>query len=724
MRGARAKPHRQVEPPPAQDRGAPLRRLRRRVVVLVFILLLMLGTLVARLTQVQLIDSAEAATGAGTTRADTGRIQAAGAQGGQEAAARTPTDAHSSQQPSLDDPNISTIVIPAIRGQILDRNGIPLVQNDSYPSLVMDRATLANLHDAEADTLFQTLGERLGTTPDELRARATSCGAPGAAPPPTCTPGSPAAPAILAPRLDATTALAIAERPDHFPGVRIETVATRAYPHPEGVLAPHALGYLSQATEEDIQAGDGALHSTELVGRAGLERQYDEILGGTPGRQLIRTDPRGVPLETVEETPPIPGKDIRTTLDVRLQAVAEQSLAAQIDERRRAGSVADSGAAVVLDVRDGGVLALASYPTYDPTVWVGGISQSDYAALTAPDSHQPLINRVTEAALAPASTFKAVTLPAAVAAGNPLTGTYACPASYALGGREFTNFGRQDHGTISLHEAMALSCDTIFYDFAYQSWLALGRTGATDDSADPFIRTAREFGLGERTGVDLPGEASGRIPGREWRRAQWEATKDQLCERAQTGYPEIADLERRDLLTAIARENCEHGYLYRGGDAANFSIGQGDVLTTPLQMAQVYAAVATGGPTMTPRLADALIDVRTGEVAELEPTPGVQVPLAADVSAYLRNSLAAVVETGTAAPGFAGFPLDEWPVAGKTGSAESGHGNDVSWFISYAPATSPRYVVAVAITQAGLGSEAAVPVARSIHETLRTIDAE
>ena len=701
----------------AQDRGAPLRHLRRRVLVLVILLLLMLGALVGRLTQVQVLNPTAA----------TAQPQSAATQAKDDRASRYGTRQASTQdarEEHTHDPNLTTLVTPAIRGRILDRNGIPLVQNDSYPSLVMDRAVLASLDETSADNLFLSLGEKLGIDPDELRARTTSCGAPDAAHPPTCTPGSPAAPAILAPKLDAVQALAVAERPDLFPGVRIEPVATRAYPQPDGVLAAHVLGYLARATEEDVTASQGHVHGNELVGRAGLERQYDEILRGIPGHTLLRTDPRGVPLEVVEDVPPISGSDLRTTLDVRLQKVAEQSLEDQILERRRAGNVADSGAAVVLDLRDGGVLALASYPTYDPSVWVGGISEQDYAALTADDSHHPLINRVTEAGLAPASTFKAVTLPAAVAAGNPLTGTYSCPASYAIGGREFTNFGREDHGRITLHRAMEISCDTVFYDFAYQNWVSLGRTGAKDDSADPFIRTAREFGLGQPTGIDLPGEASGRVPGREWRRSYWEATKDTLCERAQTGYPEIADLERRDLLTAIARENCEHGYLYRGGDAANFSIGQGDVLTTPLQMAQVYAAVATGGPTMTPRLADALIDVRTGEVAELEPTPGVQVPLAADVSAYLRNSLAAVVETGTAAPGFAGFPLDEWPVAGKTGSAESGHGNDVSWFISYAPATSPRYVVAVAITQAGLGSEAAVPVARSIHETLRTIDAE
>jgi len=169
-------------------------------------------------------------------------------------------------------------------------------------------------------------------------------------------------------------------------------------------------------------------------------------------------------------------------------------------------------------------------------------------------------------------------------------------------------------------------------------------------------------------------------------------------------------------------ENCESGYLYRGGDAANVSIGQGDVLATPLQMAQAYAPLATGGTVMTPRLTSAFVDPLTGAVEEVAPKPGPAVPLDPRVGAYVRDALKSVVTSGTASFGFRGFDLAAWPVAGKTGSAESGTGNDVSWFVSYAPADSPRYVVAVAITQAGLGSEAAVPVARTLHETLRTLD--
>ena len=669
------------------DRGAPIRRLRRRVVVLVVILLLMLGTLVGRLTQVQLLEPASATTGSGTMAIEPGQ---------------------------------TLISIPAIRGQILDRNGVPLVQNASYPALILDRAVLADLDD-HGEALFGGLSEVLGVPADELRQRTTSCGAPDAAPVPICTPGDPAAPAILVGRLDDATALAVAERPELYPGVSVEAVPTRAYPHPEGVLAPHALGYLAQATAEDLEASDGIVDG-ELVGRAGLERQYDAILRGTPGHRIVQTDPRGVPTAVIEEVAPVPGKDLRTTLDVHLQATAEQALADQVAERRRAGSIADSAAAVVVDIRDGGVLALASYPTYDPAVWVGGITGEEYAALTSDGSGHPLISRVTEAGMAPASTFKVMSAVATLKAGGALNGTYDCPSSYTIGGRQFRNFQGQDHGRVSLAKALEVSCSTIFYEAAYQSWLAQGGTRASDDAADPFISTARSFGLGERTGVDLPGEASGRIPGREWRRTQWEANREQTCARAESGYPEVTDAARRDLLEAIAKENCESGYLYRGGDAANLSIGQGDVLVTPLQMVQAYAALATGGERVTPRLADAFVDAQTGDAESVTPVPAAPVPLDPAVSAYLRDALQTVVTDGTASFWFDGFDLATWPVAGKTGSAESGTGNDVSWFVSFAPANNPRYAVAVAITQAGLGSEAAVPVARVLYEELRGID--
>ncbi|MGA8046140.1 MAG: hypothetical protein WCA30_07720, partial [Dermatophilaceae bacterium] len=238
-------------------RGTPIHRLRRRVVVLVVVLLLMLGTLVGRLTQIQLIDSAAA----------------------------TPLAATDALTQAESDPSLTTIPIPATRGRILDRNGVPLADNEARPTLTLDRATLATLTDDEQRRLFAQLAEALETTPEQLRARTTSCGAPDAAPPPSCTPGSPAAPATIATDVTPEQALAIAERPDHYPGVSITPVASRAYPHPEGLLAPHVLGYLAP--------GDPQEHE----GRTGLEEQYDAILRGEPGQRTVRTDPRGVPTE-------------------------------------------------------------------------------------------------------------------------------------------------------------------------------------------------------------------------------------------------------------------------------------------------------------------------------------------------------------------------------------------------------------------------------------------
>jgi len=680
---------RQPRPQHQLGRNAPIHRLRRRVVVLVVVLLLMLGTLVGRLTQIQLIDSASAVPlAAGSARA---------------------VAADATNQ-AAEDPSLTTIPIPATRGRILDRFGVPLADNEARPTLTLDRATLANLTDDEQDRLFTALAEALGTTSEQLRARTTSCGDPDAAPPPDCTPGSPAAPATLATDVEPGQALAIAERPDRYPGVSITPVASRAYPHPEGLLAPHVLGYLAPGEPQQEE------------GRTGLEEQYHAILRGTPGHRTVRTDARGIPTEVVDEQPPTPGKDVRTHLDSHLQATIEAALAERVEERKEAGKAADGAAAVVIDLTDGGVRALASYPTYDPALWVGGIDPQDYADLSAPDSSQPLISRVTEVGLPPASTFKVVTMPAAVKAGKALEALHPCPSRYLIGGREFRNFRYNDYGMVDWREAMAVSCDTIFYEAAYESWRAQGGITATDDSRDPFLTTAREFGLGEPTGIDLPNEASGVVPDRAWRTARWEATKEQTCERARTGYPEVADEERRAYLHQIAKENCVDGYLYRGGDAANFSIGQGDTLTTPLQMAQVFAAVATGGRTFVPQVADAFVDPVTEDVEDLAPEPGRTVPLDPKVGDYLRGSLEAVVTEGTAAGPFADFPLEEWPVAGKTGTAEMAAGNDTSWFISYAPAGSPRYVVAVAVTQAGLGSEAAVPIARLIHDELRRME--
>ncbi len=248
---------------------------------------------------------------------------------------------------------------------------------------------------------------------------------------------------------------------------------------------------------------------------------------------------------------------------MRVQAAAERALARQMAAARKRGWPADSGAVVVLDPRTGAVAALASAPTYDPNVWTGGISQAGYASLTAPSAGTPLLSRAIGVQWAPASTLKPASVVAAVRAGNPLDGTYGCPSSYRIGNRVFHNHETHDRGNISFRMALQVSCDTVFYKVAYDSWRAQGGFAATSDARDPFVSATKGLGLGARTGIDLPGEATGRIPDRAWKRAYWEATRTESCRRGRIGYPDVTDPKEAAYLKAVAAENCTSGYLLR-----------------------------------------------------------------------------------------------------------------------------------------------------------------
>lgn len=616
--------------------------------------------------------------------------------------------------------NTREVVVPAVRGRILDRTGQPLADNGSLTVVTLERRVVADAPD-RARSLLARVAEVVGRPVDDLVARTHLCGEPGAPAAPACWSGSPQVPIPVASGVEPQRALSLVEQPGRYPGISVEAVPVRRYPAPRGVNAAHLLGYLGRATEREVAASAGALTADDLVGRAGLEQQYDSVLRGTPGRTVVSVDPRGLVTGVVSRVDPVPGRDLVTSIDTGVQAATEKALAREVAAARERGLPADSGAAVVLDVTTGQVVASASAPTYDPDVWTGGISAKQYAALTAPRAGTPLLSRVTGSATAPASTLKALSVPAAVAAGNSLDRTYECGSSYRIGNRSFRNFESRAFGPITFHRALEISCDTVFYDVAYRSWLALGGLHGSDAS-DPFITTVRDFGLGARTGIDLPGESAGRIPDRTWKRGVWEDTKKETCRRARTGYPDVArdDPSRASYLTSLARENCESGAQFRAGDAANFSIGQGDVAATPLQMGVAYAAVANGGVVRTPRVGVRVVDPVTGGSTPVPPGPSHRASVPPDVAAYVRSGLRAVVVSGTAAQAFRGMPAD-WPVSGKTGTAEVFDRSDTSWFVSYAPSTRPRYAVSVAVSQGGHGSETAAPVARSVHEALRLL---
>lgn len=619
--------------------------------------------------------------------------------------------------------------VAAVRGRILDAQGHPLAANTTSLSLTLDRKVLADATD-HGRSLVTKVAAAMQLSPKALWDKTFSCGAPGAPRPPACADGSPYQPLVVATHVDLHRALTVLEQPDTYPGVGVVTVAARTDPHPAGLNAAHLLGYLGQAGAQEVATGGGAVSDGQSVGKAGLEQQYDAVLRGTPGSTTVAVDPRGVVTSTVSSAQPQAGRDVVTHLSEPVQAAAEGALGQAVATARQGGYAADSAAAVVLDVTDGAVVAAASLPTYDPQVWNGrtpygtGISAKDLATLTNPAANNPLVSRVSGAVMPPASTFKVVSVDAAAAMGVDLGGTYDCTSNVQIGDRVFNNYESRDFGPLSLQRNLEVSCDTIWYRFAYQSWLAQGGLSAATDAGDPFVQAARSFGLGSPTGVDLPDEAAGRIPDRDWKHDQWAAARATMCSRAQQGYPEVAatDPARAAYLQALAVENCSSGWQYRAGDAANFAIGQGDVAVTPLQLARVYAAVANGGTLWQPQVAAATQNADGSGRTPIAPVESGKVPISPQVKGFLDTALQGVVTTGTAAPAFVGWDQASYPLAGKTGSGEVFGKQATSWFASYGPVGAgqrPRYAVVVMVSQAGTGVGSAAPAARAIWDVLR-----
>ncbi len=626
----------------------------------------------------------------------------------------------------LDEPTLSAraevastrqVLTPALRGRILAADGSPLVANDASSVLTVDPQVLLESPD-EGRALLASVARAIDLDPDRVWGRTRVCGRPGAPPVPSCFSGSPYQPIPLAYDVDPIASLAVLEHPEDYPGIALSAVPVRSHP-PSDVNAAHVLGYLGRPTQPEVEAADGSLDPSDLVGRTGLEAVYDSQLRGIPGRSTLRVDPRGVVTGRLSNTDPQPGFDLRTHLQPRVQAHVEKVLAGTVLKGSAGGSPPESAAAVVLDVRTGGVVAAASWPTYDPQIWIDGVTQDQLDRLTAAKGGEPLVNRVLAQTFPPASTFKAISLPAALESGIDPGATYACPGSLEIAGQRFTNFESRAHGPLDLQRAIEVSCDTIFYGWAYDTWRDLGGLSQATDLRDPYVLLAQDFGLGTRTGIDLPGEVTGLIPGREWKREFWKATKDDSCARAKNGYPEETEVARRRFLEQLARENCVDGWQYRPGDAVNFAIGQGDVAVTPLQMAVVYAAIANGGTLWTPQVAESLLTAQGDTAQTFAPEQAGEVFLDKQTLQIVRDGLEGVNRRGTGAPAFAGFDLDTYPVAGKTGSAESFGRRSTAWYASYGPVSDPRYAVVVVVEQGGIGGEIAAPAARRIWDLLR-----
>lgn len=625
--------------------------------------------------------------------------------------------------------NRREIVEPAIRGRILDDYGRPLVQNRTALVVSVDRIKLLRQKDRGAAVLAR-LSKVVGLPLAELKNKITLCGR--HALPAGCWNGSPYQPIQITNGADDAMAQQIQERQELFPGVTARLSAVRDYPKPLGINAAHMLGYLSPVTDAELKKdgrrGDVVLQGTELVGRSGLESVYDNYLRGQPATTVVAVDARGAVTGTLDSGAGQPGDSLVTSLDARVQRAAEVALAHAVKRARgmtdRKGKLyrADSAAAVVLDVRTGRVIAMASYPSYDPNIWVGGISQKDYSALLDERAGVPLIFRPTQGGFAPGSTFKPISTAAVVADGYGLHSTYPCPSSYRVGNRTFRNFEGETLGSITLKTALIKSCDTVYYKLGFEEWL---RDQQRPKPKEVMVAMAKRWGLGSKTGIDLPDERTGRIASRAFKKLFWEQRKADYCKGAEN--PKF-DAERR----RADREFCLEGYRYRAGDAVNFAIGQGDTIVTPLQLAVAYAALANGGTVLRPQIGRAVVSADGKLVKEIKPSVKGQLGVPQDVLAYMRDALGGVPTEGTARgafgagiSGFPGaFPMDRVHVAGKTGTAEVAGKQDSAWFASFAPVQSPRFAVVVMVTQGGQGGRVAAPAVREIYDAIYGLEGQ
>jgi penicillin-binding protein 2 len=616
---------------------------------------------------------------------------------------------------------IRDIVQPSVRGEILDDTGQPMVQNQSSLTVAVNMSVLTQQSDGGAAELAR-LARLLGVSDAVIQQRVRLCTR-GVHQP--CWPGSPYQPIPVAQNVSEQIALSVLENRASFPGVTASIQPIVEYDQPISTAAAQILGYLQPITAQEVKQ----LHvpvtgfaSDDLVGQSGLEAEYDKQLRGTTGMDEVAVNASGQVTSTIKDVKPQPGDDLVTSINSKIQLATESALQGAIERTQAEGNtLATSGAAVVMTTT-GRIVAMASYPTYNPSIWSGGINEQQFNQLFGPSNGEPILERATQGEYFPGSTWKVTTLTAAVNAGYSLNANYDCPASITVGGHTFNNdFG--DGGSMSLHTALVLSCDTIFYNFGYDMWLTDNRQ--YDDVTSPNfpvqqeMQTELDWGFGKPTGIDLPGESSGTVPTREWLYYYWKDnahTGENWCKNGNANGSYVQQIEYED---------CLSGNVWTPGQAVNASIGQGYVSVTPLQLASAYAALANGGTLYSPRIGEELLSPTTGKVVQ-QITPPVlgHLPASPGTLAYIRSALQDVVTQGTAAGAFGGFPLQTVCVAGKTGTAQVAGRLATSNFASFAPCNNPQYVVVMMIPNSGYGADVSAPAIRQIWDAIYGLEGQ
>lgn len=554
---------------------------------------------------------------------------------------------------------VRQITTVAPRGRILDRNGVELVTN--RPTLAV--LAPSTLHDD--DETLARLSALLQVSVPEMKERLAS------------RKEAALAPRVIAIDVPMTAVAYLAEHSAEFPGVEVQAYSVRQYP--KGTLAAHVLGYTGEISEDQLGSPEfEGYDPTDVVGKAGAERAFEGVLQGDRGKRVIEVDATGRPQRLIKEIDPEPGRDIRLTIDARVQRVTEKALAQALADARKDGyRKARAGAAVAMDVRTGEVLAMASLPTYDPSVFLGGVSDEQWRSLTSTESAYPLTNRTIMAQYPPASTFKAFVGLAGLEYGKTRQwATYRCEGTWTGMGEQWKKrcWKRSGHGNESFMGGIENSCDIVFYEIGHDFY----KEG--EERLQEFVR---QVGYGEPTGFDLPGEADGRVPDAAWKKAYNE------------DYPEFQR--------------------WNPGDTVNIAIGQGDLLATPLQVTASYAGIAAKGEVPRPHVLKDVLGSDGEVVLSVEPETAFKPTVSAANLRVMHQALVDVTERGTAKDAFSGFRPT---VAGKTGTAEVAGKDDYAWFVGYAPAEKPRYAVTVVLEQGGHGGAIAAPAARQILAAL------
>lgn len=579
------------------------------------------------------------------------------------------------------------------RGRILDRNGIVLVDNRTSYALTVNRQVLENPRQRER--VLRKIADLTGEKLSDIKIRLED------------TTVSPYKPVAVAKDIPNRARFKIIENRERFPGVDIGKIPVREYP--QGPLAAHLLGYVKEISEEQLEwdhfkGARPAYGAGDIVGQSGLEYTYDKWLRGKPGVEKVVVNSSGEVIGTRPTTAEEPGQDLVLSLDAGIQKAAQDALKAGVEVGEAVG-----GAVTVMDPKTGGIVAMASLPVYDPAVLADGITNKEFAKLNDPE-RPVLFDRALQGERSPGSTFKVVTAGAAMATdvASPsevieCPGVAVYPPEGGPGSVPFYNWTSAHNGVIGFPKSLEISCNTFYYDLGWRMETAFGPLEILGgDGTERFQKYIRTAGFGRDTGIDLPNEADGRVPDLAW-----------CKENADIGY-------------------CPDGWL--PGYTVNMSIGQGDLVVTPLQMAVTYAAIANEGEVMEPRVGDQIVKASADEDEEGEVTRDIAAKVARELAldetelGVIQEGLVDVLmgAEGTARGAFAGFPLDQYPLAGKTGTAQIGDTPDNdAWFISYGPVDDPQYVISVYVEKTwGHGGEVAAPVARQIWEEIFDIDHE